>query len=83
MDSKEDLIKREQSRDLLIKELNDIGYLVVTYDYNYRLPGDERVHPGIEVMQDIITETHGDYLTGEIDTIVDEEADEMDFLTKK
>ena len=47
------------------------------------MPGDERVHPGIEVMQDIITETHGDYLTGEIDTIVDEEADEMDFLTKK
>ena len=83
MDSKEDLIKREQSRDLLIKELNDIGYLVVTYDYNYRLPGDERVHPSIEVMQGIITDVHGDYLECEIDTIVDDEADEMDFLTKK
>jgi len=75
--------KRIESRENLIKELNNLGYLVVTYDYNYRLPGDERVHPDIEVMQDIITDSYGDYLESEIDTIVDEEADEMDFLTKK
>jgi hypothetical protein len=83
METQESLIKRNESRDKLIQELNNLGYLVVTYDYNCRLPGDERVYPDISVMQSIITDKHGDYMECEIDSIVDEEADDMDFLCRK